>query len=91
MLGQSAFSSGGRGLSAFGECGLSSSGGPRPPSPICYPSHIAAEFVLELCMCVEFVFVFVLGLCRGCGLIGLWPVDQWVLWMWVSGLWPVGR
>ena len=38
-----------------------------------------------------FELVFVLGLCRGCGLIGLWPVDQCVLWMWVGGLWPVGR
>ena len=54
--------------------------------------------MLDLCMCVEFVFVFVLGLCRGCGLIGLWPVDQWVSWMWVGGggllirglLWCVG-
>ena len=36
---------------------------------------IAPEFVLDLCMCAEFVFVFVLGLCRGCGLIVLWPVD----------------
>ena len=41
------------------------------------PSTITAEFVLDLCMCPEFVFVFefVLGLCHGCGLIGLWPVD----------------
>ena len=31
-----------------------------------------------------------MGLCRGCGLIGLWPVDQWVSWMWVSGLWLMG-
>ena len=35
--------------------------------------------------------MFVLGLCCGCGMIGLWPVDQWVSWMWVGGLWPVGR
>ena len=41
---------------------------PQAPSPICYPSPITAEFVLDLCMCAEFVFVFVLGLCHGCGL-----------------------
>ena len=32
-----------------------------------------------------------LDLCHGCGLVGLWPVDLWVLWMSVGGLWPVGR
>ena len=35
--------------------------------------------------------MFVLGLCCGCGMIGLWPVDQWVSWMWVGGLWLVGQ
>ena len=25
-----------------------------------------------------FELVFVLGLCRGCDLIGSWPVDRWV-------------
>ena len=30
-----------------------------------------------------FVFVFVLGLCRGCDLIGLWLVGRW----WFVDLW----
>ena len=64
---------------------------PQAPSLIYCSSPIAAEFVLDLCVCAEFVSVFVLDLCHRCGLIRLWLVDQWVSWMWVDGLWPVSR